>query len=167
MKTSPLAVFLTIVIVLLIVIPSVLTLLFPTRGIDGMHTPEGWFSSAGLVNSTADNVFFGPFNRDVKPSEIMIIVENVTANQSSRYDMPANDLSGPLAARAGGDLTGVSSIVYADLAGDKNISEGDYITITYTYASPGSRFYRVMMVYVPTGGYVDGICIMWVPPHAV
>lgn len=147
--------------------PSSLTLLFPTRGSDRMLTSEGWFSSVELVNSTSDNVLFGPFNGDVKPSEIIIIVDNMTASQSTTYDMPANDLSGPLTARTGGNLTGVSSIVYTDLAGDKKISEGDYITITYTYASTGSRFYRVLMVYVPTGGYLDGITIRWIPPHAV
>ena len=161
MKASPLTVFLTILIILTIVL-GLYTYLTPPY--DGRPPPpQGSFANVQRVN-VSDSVFFGPFNRDVKPSEIMIIVDNMTTPQSTMYDMPANDLPGPLTARTGGNLTGINSIVYTDLAGDKKISEGDYITITYTYAFSGSMSYWVIMVYVPIGSYVDSIIIMW--PHS-
>ena len=123
--------------------------------------PTGSFSGVQKAGNTTEKVFFGPFNKDVKPSDIKIVIENQSATQSWSYTMPGTDLSGNLIAVAGGTLTGVGSIAYTDLAQDKKVSNQDYLTITFMFAGSGSVSYKVWMIYVPTGSAIDSITFYW------
>lgn len=164
MKASPLAVFLTIVIILLVVIPG-LSALLPQYA-DGIRlTPQGSFIGVRKASSTTEKVFFdsfsGPIEDGVKPSDIKIVIENQSATQASTYTMPTTDLSGALTSWPGGTLTGVGSIAYTDLAQDKKISNQDYITMTFGFPGSGSVSYKVSMIYVWTDSVIDSITFYW------
>jgi hypothetical protein len=133
-------------------------------GTGGNTAPTGSFTNVQKATSTSEKVFFGKFNKDVKPTDIKIVVENQTLSQSTTYTMPTTDLSGSLVVVAGGTVTGISTTTppaYTDLAGDKKISNQDYITITFTFAGSGSVSYKVSMIYVPTGDSVGSITFSW------
>jgi flagellin-like protein len=154
-----------LMVAITVVLAAVLYVMVMGFGTGGNTAPTGSFTNVQKATSTSEKMFFGPFNKDVKPSDIKIVVENQSAAQSSTYTLPATDLSGNLALVAGGTpVTGISTTTppaYTDLAGDKKISNQDYITITFTFSGSGSLSYKVSMIYVPTGDSVGSITFSW------
>jgi flagellin-like protein len=151
-----------LMVAITVVLAAVLYVMVMGFGTGGNTAPTGSFTNVQKATSTAEKAFFGPFNKDVKPSDIKIVLENQSAAQSSTYTMPTTDLTGNLALVAGGTpVTGVSGIAYTDLASDKKISNQDYLTITFTFSGSGSLSYKVSMIYVPTGDSVGSITFSW------
>jgi hypothetical protein len=144
-------------VVLFVLLPSLEPLFLP---------PTGSFTGAQKATDTTENVFFGKFNKDVKPSEIRIVIENQTASPNNPsllaavYHMSSTDLSGPLTYEDS-TMNDISGVTYTDKAQDKKISSEDYITIRFTYIGSGSRYYMVGMIHIPTGEVVDEITFTW------
>lgn len=162
MNASPLAVFLAIMAVFLVVIPGIFALFFPVYGGDGLHTPAGIFTHAQKASDTTENVFFGVITPATKPSEMKIVIESF--NWLAEYAMPSNDLSGPLTLvhTLGTSYSdNISGIVYTDVTEDEKISNGDYITITLSHEGSGSEVYGVWMVYVTSDSVMDDIFFTW------
>jgi hypothetical protein len=166
MKASPLAVFLTILIVLFAVIPGVFIIFFPVRGVDGF-SPTGSFTGFQKVGDSTENVFFGPFSRVVNPVDIKILVLNLSSTGFAYYTMPPTGSSGPLTlaqsnnASAQRYLSGISGVTYTDLDQNWRISDGDYISMEFAYSSSESVTYQVGMLYVPTGAEINRITFAW------
>jgi flagellin-like protein len=153
-----------LMVAITVVLAAVLYVMVMGFGTGGNTAPTGSFTNVQKATSTSEKVFFGKFNKDVKPTDIKIVVENQTLSQSTTYTMPTTDLSGSLVVVAGGTVTGISTTTppaYTDLAGDKKISNQDYITITFTFSGSGSLSYKVSMIYVPTGDSVGSITFSW------
>jgi hypothetical protein len=156
MKASPLAVFLTIVTILIVGIGL---------GTD-LNPPftlplQGGFSHVQKATNTTEIVYFDVIYPDTKPSEMKIAIGS--NDWCVDYIMPANDSSGSLTLIHTLGTTyrnNITSIVYTDLAQDKTISDGDYLTITLSHEGSGSEDYAVNMVHVPSG-FMDGIFFTW------
>jgi len=159
MKASPLAVFLTIVIIL--IVGMVLCALFNPFSIPPRPPPQGSFSGVQKASSTTENVFFGPFNRDVKPQEIRIYIGNMSGAGWASYTMPLTGLSGPLDLFQSYNISGISGVTYTDLAQDERISNEDYITIAFVHSGSVSVQYQMAMVYIATGTVIDSITFYW------
>jgi hypothetical protein len=166
MKSSPLAVFLTALIVLFAVIPGLLIMFFPPRGTDGF-SPTGSFTHVQKVGDSTENVFFGPSSQVVNPVDIKILVLNLSSTGFAYYKMPPTGLSGPLTLAqpdnvgAQGYLSGISGVTYTDLDQNRMINDGDYISIEFGYSSSGSVTYQVGMLYVSTGAVISRIFFSW------
>ena len=159
MKASPLAVFLTILIIL-IVVTGLYTYLTPPY--DGRTYPEGSFSGVQRASSTTEKVFFGPFSEDVRPQEIRIIILNFySAAGYASYSIPSTGLSGPLAPAQSNNMSEISGVTYTDLAQDEKISDGDYITITFVHSGSESISYQVSMVSIPYGIEFGRVTFYW------
>jgi predicted MPP superfamily phosphohydrolase len=79
------------------------------------------------------------------------------------YNMPSNDSSGSLTLIHTLGATyrnNITNIAYTDMAQDKTISDGDYLTITLSHEGSGFEDYAVSMVHVPSG-FMDGIFFTW------
>jgi hypothetical protein len=166
MKSSPLAVFLTVLVVLFAFIPGLLIMFFPPHGTDGF-SPTGSFTHVQKGGDSTENVFFGPFSQVVNPVDIKILVLNLSGTGFAYYKMPPTGLSGPLTlaqsnnASAQGYLSGISRVTYTDLDQNGRISDGDYISIEFAYSGSGSVTYQVGMLYVPTGAEISRISFPW------
>jgi len=160
MKASPLAVFLTI-LVILFVVPGLFNIFFPSYYVDG-YCPCGSFSGVQKTTNTTEIVYFGVITRDTRPSEMKIVIES--GGWLAEYDMPSNDFSGPLTLVHTHGATyrnNITSIVYTDMAQDRITSIGDYITITLSHEGSESEVYGVWMVYVPLDTVIDDIFFTW------
>jgi hypothetical protein len=156
MKASPLAVFLTIVVIL-IVGTSLCTFLNPPFTLP----PQGGFSHCQKATNTTEIVYFDVIYPDTKPSDFKIVIGS--DDWSVDYDMPSNDSSGSLALvhiRGVSCSNNIGSVVYTDKAQDKTISDGDYLTITLGHEGSGSEVYGVYMVHIPSG-FLDYIFFTW------
>jgi hypothetical protein len=160
MKSSPLAVFLTILIVLFAVIPGLLIMFFPPRGTDGF-SPTGSFTHVQKVGDSTENVFFGPFSQVVNPVDIKILVLNLSSTGFAYYAMPPTGLSGPLDLSQSYNMSGISGVTYTDLDQNRMVNDGDYISIEFAYSGSGSVMYQVGMLYVPTGAEIGRISFPW------
>jgi hypothetical protein len=162
MKASPLAVFLSIVIILLVVIPGIFAFFSPYFRGSMDYWPIGSFTHAQKANDTTENVFFGNITPEARPSEIWIVIESFSWR--AEYAMPWNRVSGPLALERtfGSSYSdNITSIIYTDLDQDEWVSSGDYITITLSHEGLGSEVYRVFMVAYAVGTALDDISFTW------
>jgi hypothetical protein len=156
MKASPLAVFLAMLIVLFVVMPSVVALFFPAFGDeDGLLTPTGMFTHAQKANDTTENALFGMITPSMKPSEMTIVIE------SFRWGGPiCHAIERPLRPPALVDTIGssysnnITSIFHTDLGKGEKVSSGDCITIALSHVGSGSEVYGVWVAYTP--GNHDG-----------
>jgi hypothetical protein len=156
MKASPLIVFLTIVIILIVGI-GLCTDLNPPFTLP----PQGGFSHVQKATNTTEIVYFDVIYPDTKPSEMKIVIES--GDWRVDYNMPSNDSSGsltPIHTLGTTYRNNITNIVYTDMAQDKTISDGDYLTITLSHEGSGSEDYAVHMIHVPTG-FMDGIFFTW------
>jgi hypothetical protein len=160
MKASPLTVFLTIAIIV-IVGTSLCALPMPSA-----PPLQGSFSVVQKASSTTENVFFGSFSEDMRPQEIKIfifMIENLSSTGRAAYTMPMTGLSGPLDIDPSQsyNMSGICGVRYTDLTQDEKISDGDYITITFVHSGSGSVQYQVAMMHLETGDAIDSITFNW------
>ena len=146
-----------------VVLSGVLYVLLIGSGVGVSVTPVGTFTTIQNAGGNNDSLFFSPFTKTVKPSDLEIVIENSTSGvQWTTYRMPSTDLSGALNAFSGGtNVTGIGGVTYTDLAQDKKVGMGDYITIEFCGPRSGVDSYKVSLVYVPTGGYIGSVTLVW------
>lgn len=147
-----------LMVAITVVLAAVLYVMVMGFGGPSNTNPVASFSQAQKMSGNIEKVSFGPFNKDVKPSELKIVIENNSGTpQSTTYNMPATDLTGALTVVASGTVTGLTSISYTDLAADKKVGNGDYLTLTFAFPGTGANSYKVSMLYIPTGDSVGSI----------
>ncbi|HUV24473.1 MAG TPA: type IV pilin N-terminal domain-containing protein, partial [Methanomassiliicoccales archaeon] len=116
-----------LMVAITVVLAAVLYVMVSGYGGGGETAPTGDFSGAQKTSATTEKLTFGPFSKDVKPTDIKLVVANGTGTPYT-WTFPANDVSGALTCN--GTQVDLSVITYADLGGDKKVSSGDYVTLT-------------------------------------
>ena len=130
----------------------------------GGGTPTLAFSSAAKGASTTEIMTFGPASKDVKPTDIKIVILNMTTGATTAsltYTFSSDSVTPQTLTKVGAG-TICTSITYTDLGADSKVSSGDFLTIQWGGAGAGSFSYKVQIVYIATGGTTSpGTSFSW------
>jgi flagellin-like protein len=143
-----------LMVAITVVLAAVLYVMVSGYGGGGETTPTGGFSGVQKTSTTTEKLIFGPFSKDTSPSDIKLSVANGTGT-------PATFTYSSTHSSFNGTLDGVSAIDFVDLASDSKISNGDYLTMTFSWEGTGSSSWVVSIVYVPTGDIVGDESFSW------
>jgi flagellin-like protein len=146
-----------LMVAITVVLAAVLYVMVMGFGGPSTQTPTGSFTQATATSSSLEKLQFGVITPAVKPSDLKIVVENITSGTESKTYTFANDLSGLLTPAAAGTITGLTSITYGDLAGDSKVSSGDYLNVLFGGPGTGANTYKVSIIYIATGNVIDDI----------
>lgn len=149
-----------LMVAITVVLAAVLYVMVMGFGGPGNQTPTGSFTSATKATSTTEKITFGVITPEKAPSAFRLVIAKGTATDI--YAFPTTDLTGDLTLLAGEtqDVTDVDSITYTDLAGNKFVNNGDYLTVTMTGASVTGSF-TVSLIYQQTGDVVATQSFTW------
>ena len=146
-----------LMVAITVVLAAVLYVMVSGYGGGGETAPTGDFSGAQKTGTTTEKLTFGPFSKDTKPTDIKLVVANGTATPYT-WTFTA-DTSGGLTCNGTQDK--LSGISFTDLAGDSKVSSGDYVTLTFSGAGPGTYTWIVSIIHVPTGDVIGDISFSW------
>lgn len=151
-----------LMVAITVVLAAVLYVMVMGFGGNTAQPPTGDFTTAEKHTSTTERLMFSPFSKDTKPTDIKIIIENVTGATSGTWSFASDASGASLNLVAGGTnyRTG-GTIVYTDLAGDAKISNGDYLTITFAAAGSGALSYKATIVWIANGAAVGDVTFSW------
>jgi flagellin-like protein len=147
-----------LMVAITVVLAAVLYVMVMGFGGPTTQTPTGSFTQATATSASLEKLQFGVVTPQVKPTELKIVIENVTSGTESRTYTFSADASGTvLTAAATGTITGLTSITYIDLAGDSKVSSGDYLNVLFGGPGTGANTYKVSMIYIASGNVIDDI----------
>jgi flagellin-like protein len=149
-----------LMVAITVVLAAVLYVMVMGFGGSTNQTPSGSFTAVQSMSASVERVQFGVItNPTVKPTELKIVIENLTTSttDTARTYTFASDATGALTAVSGtGTITGLLTVAYTDLAGDAKVSSGDYLTITFGPSGGTSvSNYKVSMIFISTGAVID------------
>lgn len=132
-----------LMVAITVVLAAVLYVMVMGFGGPSNSVPTGSFSTKDKVTN-GEKLTFAAFSPETAPSQLQVVV--AVGSNSVTYNL-ADD--GTFTIKTGSALTGIA-VSYTDLAGNKIINSGDYLTVTTSTGFTAGQ-YTVTILYASTG----------------
>jgi flagellin-like protein len=132
-----------LMVAITVVLAAVLYVMVMGFGGQGSTAPTGSFSEKSKVTG-GEKLTFAAFSPETAPSALKVVIEKDGAANSATYIL--TDLSSTSALTPEGSAIPSVYLNYTDLAGNKIINSGDYLTVNC-----GTGSYTVTVLFASTG----------------